>query len=197
MIEINLLPENLRKENKKYKINIPTIPKKKLFKIFFAVAGLLIFIHVFLTTVLVVKKVRLSGLTKQWEDIRPIKEEIDLLKKDMNFAEDKVRTIERLTTGTKIIWSEKLNIISNVIPDGVWLRRVFISGYDFEIEGSAVSKRGEEMIVVGKFANNLKKNNRFYCDFEDIEIGSIKRRKIGSIEIVDFVIRASLKKDLS
>ena len=197
MIEINLLAENLRKEKKKLNINIPTFPQKKIFKVLIGTAGILIIIHVLLTSTLVVKKIRLLRLTKHWEEIKPIKQEIDILKKDMNFAEDKIQAIEQLTTKTKIIWSEKFNLISNVIPDGVWLRRIFVSGQDLEIEGSAVSKSGEEMIAVGKFANNLKKEDRFYFDFKDIEVTSIKRRKIGSVEIVDFIIVASLKKDLS
>ena len=197
MIEINLLPENLRKEKKKLNINIPMLPKKKLFKVLIGTAGILIIGHVLLTSTLVVKKIRLLRLTKHWEEIKPVKEKIDILKKDMNFAEDKTQAIEQLTTKAKIIWSEKFNLISNVIPDGVWLRRIFVSGQDLKIEGSAVSKSGEEMIAVGKFANNLKKEDRFYFDFKDIGVTSIKRRKIGSVEIVDFIITVSLKRDLS
>ena len=197
MIEINLLAENLRKEKKKLNINIPTFPQKKIFKVLIGTAGILIIIHVLLTSTLVVKKIRLLRLTKHWEEIKPVKEKIDILKKDMNFAEDKTQAIEQLTTKAKIIWSEKFNLISNVIPDGVWLRRIFVSGQDLKIEGSAVSKSGEEMIAVGKFANNLKKEDRFYFDFKDIGVTSIKRRKIGSVEIVDFIITVSLKRDLS
>jgi len=195
MIEVNLLPENLRKEKKKLNINIPTFPKQDLFKVCVGIAGILIFIHVLLTGILVIKKVRLSRWNKTWEKLKPVKEEIDILKNNMNTVENKVRTIEQLTTEIKIIWSEKLNIISNVVPKGVWLRRLFVSEQTLDIEGSAVSKRGDEMMLVGKLANNLKKVDRFYSDVKDIEISSIKRRKIGPVEIVDFIITASLKKD--
>jgi len=197
MIEINLLPQELRKEKKRINIKIPELPRTNLFKAAVGILCALILIHMFLAGIFVIKKIRLSILTRRWEKIGPTKEQIDTLKKDMNFMENKLRTVEQLTTKTKIIWSEKFNEISNLIPNGVWLRKIFVSGQNLEIEGSAVSKKGEEMILVGKFTNNLKKEDRFYSDFADIEVKSIQRRKIGLVEVVDFVIFASLKKDIS
>jgi Tfp pilus assembly protein PilN len=194
MIEVNLLPQDLRKEKKRFNVNMPELPSPNLNKVIMVAVAILVVIHIILTVNLVIKKVRLARLSKLWEEeLGPVKKDLDKLKKDMNLMENKVRTIEQLTTGAKIIWSEKLNMISNVIPNGVWLTRIFCSENSLDIEGSAVSKKGEEMLLVGKFANNLKKEKRFYSGFRDLEVSSIKRRKIGPVEIVDFLIIVSLK----
>lgn len=193
MIEINLLPLELRKKTKKVDFKVQIFSKVTLLQVFAVTMGSLFIIHLLLTAVLTLKAMSRARLDRQWQEIKPQKEQIDILKKDMQMMEDKLKTIQQLTTKSKIIWSEKLNIVSDVMPNGVWLRRIFLSGNNLEIEGSAASKRGEEMILVSRFVNNLKKDNRFYLDCQDIAVGSIQRRKIGHIELVDFVINVSLK----
>ncbi len=56
------------------------------------------------------------------------------------------------------------------------------------ISGYATSLGEDGTAAVGKFIKNLKDNRDFYTDFNDIELGAIKREKIEDQEVMSFKI---------
>ena len=190
MIEVNLLPPELRKKEPKFKI---AVPKETLYLVGGTIAAVLILIHAILIVSLIAKKVGYANLNRKWQQIKPEKSRIDGLKKEQKTISDKIKAIDKLTKKGRISWAKKLNIINDVLPQGVWLRRVEFTGTELKIDGSAVSLKGEEITLVNRFTSALKNNKDFYSDFQDMQIGSIKRRQIKNMEVADFVLTAKLK----
>jgi len=190
MIEINLLPPEARKKEQNFKL---PIPKETLVLFGGAVIVLLVLIHLLLMGALAAKKVKYLGLNMEWQKILPEKTKIDTLKSDQKEITEKIKSIDKLTKKGRMSWARKLNIISDVLPQGVWVRLINFSGKSLTIEGSSVSLRGEEVILVNKFASALKNNADFYSDFKNLEVGSIKRRQIKNIEVADFILTANFQ----
>ncbi|HOX54204.1 MAG: PilN domain-containing protein [Candidatus Omnitrophica bacterium] len=190
MIEINLLPPELRRKEPTFKV---PIPKETLFLFGGAVISVLIIIHLLLVGALAAKKAKFWGLNMEWQKIVPEKNKIDGLKNEQKEITEKIKSIEKLTKKGRISWAKKLNIMSDVLPQGVWIRLINFTGKELTIEGSSVSLRGEEVILVNKFASALKNNTDFYSDFKDLEVGTIKRRQIKTVEVADFTLVANFK----
>lgn len=188
MITINLLPEELRpKEKKKALLTKDIVPK--------IISGgiiILVSLHIFLVLVYLLQSYRLGNLNNAWPKISLEKNKADSLKKEISFLEENVKTIENLTT-KRISWSWKLYKISQVLPRGVWLRQLSLASSNFNLQGSVVSLKQEEMTLIGKFLDSLKIDPEFLKDFKDLELGSIQRREIKGFEVSDFNISANLR----
>lgn len=175
-------------------ISFPQLPRENLILLTGGILCFLILIHVFLVGALIIQKVRLSSLSKSWQKIAPAKTRADGLKEEIAKIENRLRSFDAATNQSKrIIWARKLNQLSDFLPSGVWITKLSFLNEKFIIEGSAISQRGEEMVMVGKFTSALKNDSVFAKDFKDIELTSINRRLIKSVEVADFVITASLK----
>jgi len=194
MIEINLVPLKLRKRRKGQQLfkgfNIPL-------EVVIGLGGgfivLLMGVHLFLLFTNVKKIAEHKRLKKEWALLEPDKSDVDAVISELRSLKGKQQAAEDVLVEDKISWSQKLNILSDSLPKGVWLRKIILDEEIFSIEGSAVSTEIEEMINVHSFAGNLKKQKKFLEHFEDLELGSIQRRKINKVEIADFVITARLK----
>lgn len=153
----------------------------------------LIFIHIFLIVINVRKMAQHTGLQRRWESLLPSQKEVDSLVIELRALQGKQKAAEGIFPGRKILWSQKLNIVSDHLPRGVWLRKVSFEEGMLLIEGSAVSIENEGMSSVHKFTSNLKGEVEFLADFADLELGSIQRRKIKDMDIADFIITARLR----
>jgi len=194
MIDINLLPERLKKKKKKSLVNIPQIPRETLMGLIVGVVVILILLHLLLVGILIMQKIRLTGLNRNWKQIASAKKDVDIIKEEIATIEKNMLFFNRATNqGKRVIWAQKLNQLSDFVPPGVWLTKVSYLNDKFIIEGSAISKRGEEMMMVGKFTTVLKNDTSFVKNFKNIELTSIKRKMIKVVEVADFVITCSLR----
>ncbi|MFA5060375.1 MAG: PilN domain-containing protein [Candidatus Omnitrophota bacterium] len=198
LIDINLLPPDLRKKrgsktSKDAIGNITNIPKEMVFGLVGGLFFLLVVFNLLLFVVTCFKWVQYSRGNKQWEIIALDKKKVDSVLGEMRSLQSKIASVEKVTTGKRICWAQKLNELSNNIPKGVWLNKISLSEKVLLIDGSSVSKVGEEMISVGNFASNLKNQKTFMNGLKNVEVGSIQRRKVQSIEIADFLITVKLQ----
>ena len=111
----------------------------------------------------------------------------------MRALNSKYQAVAQITGGDRVLWSPKLNEISNQIPRGVWVSKIALNPEMFFIEGSAISKYQDELINVHRFTSNLKKQQLFMGDLTDLELGSIQRRTENRIDIADFLITTKIK----
>src|SRR3989338_11360816 len=117
MIEINLLPESMRKEKKEW-------PKELLlFFIGVFLVGILILAWIFSSIQIIVVNGKLSRLEREWKELLPITEETSALMEKKQQLEERVAIVETLTNG-RLLWAKKLNQLSNLIPEGVWLSSI-------------------------------------------------------------------------
>ncbi|MFC1632216.1 PilN domain-containing protein [Candidatus Omnitrophota bacterium] len=198
MIEIDLLPANLRQKSK-FSFNLQ--PALKM-KIVFIVLGGVILLQFFLSTIVFINNKRIAALKNNRQKLAPQKQQLDQLRTELSALNSRMPLIEGLFS-QRVIWSEKLNRISDLMVAGVWLREIDlqteqqkgqqVSSIDLIIRGSAASQAKDEPALIGKFMQNLKDDSVFSGDFSDIELGPIKKRKIAETEVMDFILNCRFR----
>ena len=61
------------------------------------------------------------------------------------------------------------------------------------IEGSVVSRAGNEVDILRKFLQELKSDSGFYSGFKNIDIVSIVRTNLSGVEVTNFSIKGVLE----
>ena len=92
-----------------------------------------------------------------------------------------------------IEWSKKLNVISDNLPRGVWIRKLTLRDDRFLIDASSISRDQQELINASRFLSTLKEKELFVEQLEDLELGPMIKRNIKNIEVTDFLITSSLE----
>jgi len=193
MIKINLLPPDLKKN-----ISAPAgLAKPDIRMALYLVPviiGILIIAHIFLAGTAIVKNLTLISLNKQLLKQAPEKEKLDSFLKEYSVASAGASAAAGLL-GARLEWAQKLNSLSRQLPAGVWLNELSFSNGVLVLRGSviAVNKEREEVSIINRFINNLKKDQAFSGDFESLELSSVNRRSIHSFEVIDFTLTANLK----
>lgn len=188
MIEINLLPGELKVKSKK----LPHIETKYLFYLIPLVLGILIFIHIYLFVIGIAKNCQFAALNNKWQQLAPQKKALEEAEKGYELLSADAKMMQQLTS-QRIIWSEKLNKLSLNLPSGVWLNEVKFTPKEFILTGSVVSLEKEEITLINKFMANLKNDTGFFKDFANLELNSVQKKTVGAYEIADFVLTGTLK----
>ena len=194
MIEINLIPYSLRK-NKKGKLSLKefNIPLEIVIGLGGGLIVLLVLAHVFLLVINIRNVAQHKEFKEEMEAVSPGKQRVEKVINELRALQSTQKAVGDILPERKISWSQKLNILSDSIPRGVWLKRVNLEGDVLLIEGSAISTDNEAMINVHQFTSTLKSQREFLEHFNDLELGSIQRRKIRQMDIADFMITVRLK----
>lgn len=189
MIEIDLLPEELKLSPKK---EIKKIETKQFLRFLPAVCAIVIIIHIYFAFVLLVKNFQFQTLEKKWQGLKPQKKALEEFQKESALLSRDTQVIEQFIK-QRVIWAEKLNRLSLDLPAGIWFNEISILAKDFKLKGSAVSTAKTEISLINKFLNNLKNDNVFFKDFVNLELGSVQVRIVGVREVVDFIFTGTLK----
>lgn len=209
MIEINLLPEDLRvrQKNKETKqIDISRIPLKQIVIIAIAI---FVVLQILAATTLFLKRNSFKKLDQRLKALEPQYKIAQSLKFDARRLNSRLSAVNELTSKS-ILWSKKLSDLSSAITDGIWLHELSLKDEEGQkarqampadkqaqpsgrqamlLKGSAVSyPGGEETALIGSFINSLKSNQDFFEDFEDIKLKSSQMRRIVELEVMDFTI---------
>lgn len=199
MIEINLLPLELR-EKKKVDFSFT---KTLAIRSGCIILGSLLLLHLFFNLMAAMNNKKLNSLKKKWEDIFHKRLVVAELTGEATKIDEKIPLIEQLIT-SRITWSKKLNSISDLVVSGVWLneltlkREKGVAGEPPEsliIRGSAASRIRDEPVLIARFMQHLKDDPVFSADFQEIELGPIKKRLIKQTEVMDFILNCRFKED--
>ncbi|MBU1932853.1 MAG: PilN domain-containing protein [Candidatus Omnitrophica bacterium] len=186
MIEINLLPEDLRKQKKMdFKLDLEVIGKVK-FLAGGVFAGIVIFIIIFLFAGSSIRKKQIIGLMMKEQAISAEKTRAEEANKEIIFLMAKMTELDEIMK-RKFNWSRKLNELSDLVLPGIWLTRIYTDAEDrLIIEGSVVSKKEEAMATVGKFMKDIRENESFFRDFSNMKLESVQRKGTGDRDVVDY-----------
>jgi Tfp pilus assembly protein PilN len=193
MVQINLLPVTAKKKRQtKIELRIKVGP------LIFALVGVILVVVVCWT----ILGIRLSGqrkqLTQQQEQLGTLKSSLKDLDQQNQDKKQFQRRLEFLEAELKreVFWAESLNRLSNLVPPGIWFKKISLQTtkekllkkyVSLRIDGSVISLRGEEMIdLISGFMNALKKDELFSEQFSEIKLLSSKRSKSGKLEIMNF-----------
>jgi len=200
MIELNLLPKELRKQKQK------TLPDIPIFFISICVLIVIIAVHVVLLGVWLGGKHQYSVLEQEWNDLQPKRMVIDKLGEQIKEMERKIGVTKELST-SGIDWVEILDGLNQAMIPGVWLssfNTVFSTVKDkksekkaglakIEITGYAVGK-SEATSIVGKFIESLKRNDNFIKYFEeDIDLQDMHSQIFEAEEVMTFRLICKIK----
>lgn len=153
MIEINLLPEDMRKKEPRFKkidlsgISVKNIP---IIKVVTGAAIILVVVPILLFVLNTALDSNLVSLQKRYNALLPQKKEADLLKSRVEAAGKRVATIDALMT-KRFSWARFLNDLSDSVTQGIWLTEVQYG-----------EKRGEKSApaVAQKLANGKMRTDK-------------------------------------
>ena len=123
MIEINLLPQEMRKKEPRFKpiefgeIDMKNLPVKN---IGIAAIALLLSLHIILFVVGSYSKARSTEMTKKYNAILPERNRSQALKSQIDLVNRKVTAIDELMV-KRFGWAEKLASLSDSVTPGIWL----------------------------------------------------------------------------
>lgn len=139
MIEINLLPDELKKKDTRFKkFDLAHLDLKGLpvFKIAIGVIGILAVVHGLLFAVAAYSNVNLKELAKKQNELLPNTKEAQILKERSQMMVRKVGAINELMV-KRFSWAKKLDALGDSMTPGIWLTEI---SYD-EREGQATVAR--------------------------------------------------------
>lgn len=195
MIEINLIPINLRKKENRGSeaFAFINLPREFIFGCGSIFVLVIILIHFILFGLWCAKSTQYAFTQAQWQKMAPDKNAIDAINQEFKDLKAKMTLITDSALKKNIVWSQKLNILSDALPKGVWFKKIAWNESTLIIEGQAYSKFHDEIAIIGNFVSNLKKDINFMKDFSSIELNSISRIKKGVTEVAVFTITVKVK----
>ncbi|KPK98574.1 MAG: hypothetical protein AMJ95_03535 [Omnitrophica WOR_2 bacterium SM23_72] len=191
MIEINLLPEELKAKASSRK-NRVTIEVKYLVYLIPITLILLILVHIYLGLLLVAKHNQIASLNKKWLSQEPEKRQLDIFNKESALQTQDSSTI-KAWLDERVVWSEKLVALSDSLLPGIWFTELSVIPPNFTLRASVVSLQKEEMDIIKKFIDLLKTDTAFFKNFNSLELSSVQTRTIGSFDVLDFTLAGTLR----
>ncbi len=197
MIEINLLPEELRnrvvKPTKTEAVSAGSKPGlQQLILLIPLIFAVLILVHIVIAFLGVVRSSQLNALKGKWERMLPERKALeDFNNENMLYSGDD-KDIQKLVN-ERINWAEKLNKLSLILPTGIWFDAISVSGKVFNLHGKVVSLTKEEVSLLRNFIDDLKNKPDFIKNFNSLELSSIQKVSIGGYEVADFTLNGTLK----
>ena len=189
MIEINLLAEELKVKLKK---KASSAQSKQILFFIPLILGLLVAIHLYLLSVTLTKGVQLAALNNKWQRLQPQRKILEDFKKEFEGVSKDASALQKLAS-QRIIWAEKLNKLSLDLPAGIWFREITVTRKDFNLKASVVSLQKDEMNLINRFIENLKKDAAFFKEFKTLELTSVQVRAVGGYDVTDFGLLGTFK----
>lgn len=199
MIELNLLPKELRKKEKR------EIPKVNVMPIAIGVMATLVMIHIILIVLVSINDSKINKLKPKWDQIQPLKTKTELLATQTVDLEKRLTAMKGIAE-PPIDWPRILSGLNKSMVPTIWLydfnpvsrqgqlgllsagmpQNLSISGYDLGESEEATSS-------VGKFINNLKKDPDFSEFFTGIELEGINSRIVSGQKVMMFKLNCTFK----
>ncbi|MCX5692116.1 MAG: hypothetical protein NTX47_00280 [Candidatus Omnitrophica bacterium] len=188
MIEINLLPEELRKKKSEPAFNLSIEAEKLKFLAIGGTIGILILIVIALSLGSFIRKAQINSLLAREKIFSDRFSRVDSINKEIAVLKAKMAVLDQLTK-RKFLWTEKLNQLSDLILPGIWFTHAYTDSESrLIIEGIVISKSEEAMAFVGKFMKNIKDDQQFFKDFKNIRLESVQRENKEERDVVNFKI---------
>ena len=127
MININLVPPHLKKKTKSKLLGKVNIPLEVIIGSGGGLLVLLGIVHVLLLFVNIGKLAQHKSLQGQWEMMRPGKENVDSVVNEMRVFQGKYKAIEEIAGKSDLSWAQKLNVLSDSLPRGIWLKKIALN----------------------------------------------------------------------
>jgi len=199
MIEINLLPKELRRKKKVTQQAAIEMPKIPVVPIGFGIVAVLVVVHLLFMAITISNKAKLSKLEKNWTNLEPQRKQTEKIAKEIAALTQKDLAISKIAKGS-LSWTKLLSGLNKAVIPNVWL-----SGFDlkineptkkvkeytvnFTITGYALGASEQATALVGKFISSLERINDFSEYFDIIELENMRSSIIAGDEVMLFNLK--------
>ena len=202
MIEINLLPKELRKKRRQE--TVPTIPVMPI------AAGLVAFViifHFLLISINYIKNGTLKRLEKKWTEMQPQKKATDKIAQETTELEKRVNAVKKIAK-PELNWTRLLSGLNQAIIPGIWLSSMNLDYKGKPYNPKNPSDHPTKLVLVGyaegksevattsvaRFINSLKRNQDFFGYFDEIELENMRSQAVSGEETMLFHLSCDFKK---
>ena len=197
MIEINLLPEELRNKVVKVKkpevvVNSNSLELKHFILLIPLIFGILICIQLSVGILGITRAAQLQALNAKWKSLEPERKAMQESGSRYSSVSEDAQGLRQLLRD-RVIWSEKLNRLSADLPPGVWFEIISVNPIELSLQAAVISLSKDDMSLIKQLIDNLKNDPVFIKDFNTLELGQAVKKTIGSYEITEFTLGATLK----
>ncbi|MDD5634616.1 MAG: hypothetical protein PHW46_05005 [Candidatus Omnitrophica bacterium] len=204
MIEINLLPKELRKkQTKRTTIVLSSIPVQP---IIISVIASLFVLGLILSLAAYSRNCYLKKLEVRWNEMTPQREKTEKIAEEITLLGVKNTVISKIAK-PEVVWSELLSGLNEAMTPNIWLSNLSLDltassdkkrkeGDDIiylDISGFALGRSEEATPRVAKFIASLKRNKNFSKYVEEIQLENIKGQVIVGEEVMAFDLACKLK----
>lgn len=210
MIEINLLPHELRKKVSPFagiaKMNLSSIDVKNIpvLHIVIGICGIVVALQIGLFAFGMISSAQLSAVSKRLSELMPQKKEADVLKARVTDINRRSAAIDELML-KRFSWAKKLSALSDCVTPGIWLSEL---SYDERqgvgknnkimpgsliMSGFALGAGEQGTSLVRRFIKTLQGNQDFSVHFESIDLVSSRSDKVDGQDVMSFRITCHFK----
>ncbi len=200
MLELNLLPKELRKVRKKKasSVQMPNIP---IMPVLVGIVTVLIGVHFLLMFFAGNRKEELKVLKSRWKQMQPQREKTENVYNEIATLEKKVASIRKIAK-PDLDWAKLLSGLNRAVIEGVWLSefelkkgtKKSVNALDsLFVAGFALGKSESATAIVARFISSLKKSADFMVYFEDIELQNMKAHNVAGTGVMMFQLDCQFK----
>lgn len=155
----------------------------------------------------------------EWESLRVLRSQVTDARDRLQALERQVDSLARMRT-TSVQWAPRLNLLSDAVVPGVWFTRLTVESVEpkLPVKGPPKPKgpraapppaagRGLQLLVAGTavipdrgeasplaaLLRSVKQQPDFARWFDAVELKSVERRKVGPLDVSDFVLRFEVR----
>lgn len=204
-IETKIIPSAVSK------INIPQILPGLLGRCAVC-TGAIVVVWLILAFQISIQEKKLSVASRDTEGLSAYPSKMEAMKKEKEGLEKKALLIDQLSS-RQFFWYEKLDLISFLIPQGVWLTDISLrkekmsakemaalKGVGIEqktilvVRGTAVAYKIEDAVgLVGSFIHILQGNEQFAKGFKEIKLNTATKGTLGGLDVMRFDLFCEVK----
>ncbi len=156
------------------------------------IIGLLILLALGLQVPLQLNQVQLKGLSLKIKVLEPKQAEVKRVQELLVRLRVQRDAFQNLKTGSGS-WAQRLNLLSNVTPNGVWFTELSLDATKgLVIQGMALASQGPEMVTVTRLVQDLQSDSNFSSAFKQVQLESIKRIQQGDFDVVQFTVTCTV-----
>ena len=186
LLRINLLPEGARRANQQSVQQFYRTPLA-------GVAGALVLLLALSMQVpLQLNQKQLDALNAKIRRLEPRQTEVKRVQELLGRLRAQRDAFDGLKMGSSS-WAQRLNVLSNVTPKGVWFTELSLDrSKGLVIQGMALAAQGPEMVTVTRLVQDLQSDAHFASIFKQVQLESIKRIQQDGFDLVQFTITCTM-----
>jgi len=182
---INLLPESETIKS----VSINKIIKRSATAILCSIL-LVASAAVYLSVKINVTNSEFKKLESKFKDYTELQRAVKGLDQDLTFLNGEATLItEKLSR--RLIWSEKLLILAQIMPEAMWLKTITANKQnEMHLKGLLLPLVAERrpLAILSDFIKQLKEDQGFFMGFSEISLVDVKTIKANEREILEFNI---------